>query len=440
MPHITTAMEWSRRRGIGEIMLDSFIRRRSVSGEISSVKDSFSSWSNCMAATYCKWPVIAVIVVGSLMIISVVWCIKLHDEPYFAPNQGYRAPDPMMGGGLGARPQPPQYASFEVGKNGFAVDPKSTLSDDALPPMPSWETAKKVHVLEEEKNAVELGELDPATGHKMPLMTGGASSHPPSPAVEQGSNNPYGSRPGPGGYMGAGGQSQNNLGGYGGSPNPGMANDPLMGYRGTPPPPGAAPFGYRGSPSPGPAGEQGMGYRGPPAGRGYGSPSPGPNRGPYQSTPSPGPGRGGYAGQEDTFTPMPQQFLSNDGFHDTPTTGYGQADPMYDNRPYPSQPSRSYSANSVNQGRQYSNQPYQPHESDNNYPPARGPSRGPGGPGRMISPAPANDGGFNAYSGRSPPPQDGAYGQYNTPMPMTRSPPPQEPAYPGYKPYTPATR
>ncbi|PQE27482.1 hypothetical protein CJF31_00009100 [Rutstroemia sp. NJR-2017a BVV2] len=54
MPHITTAMEWSRRRGIGETMLDSFIRRRSVSGEISSVKDSFSSWSNCMAATYCK--------------------------------------------------------------------------------------------------------------------------------------------------------------------------------------------------------------------------------------------------------------------------------------------------------------------------------------------------------------------------------------------------
>jgi hypothetical protein len=345
-----------------------------------------------------------------------------------------------MGGGLGVRPQPPQYASFEVGKNGFAVDPKSTLSDDALPPMPSWETAKKVHVLEEEKNAVELGELDPATGQKMPLMTGGASSHPPSPAVEQGNNSPYGSRPGQGGYMGVGGQSQNNLGGYGGSPNPGMANDPHMGYRGTPPLSGVAPVGYRGSPSPGPTGEQGMGYRGPSAGRGYGSPSPGPNRGPYQSTPSPGPGRGGYAGQEDTFAPIPQQFPSNDGFHETPTTGYGQADPMYDNRQYPSQPSRSYSANSTNQGRQYPNQTYQPHEPNNNYPPARGPSRGPGGPGRMMSPAPANDGGFTPYSGRSPPPHDGSYGQYNTPTPMTRSPPPQEPAYPGYKPYTPATR
>ncbi|KAM3080216.1 hypothetical protein ACMFMF_003625 [Clarireedia jacksonii] len=345
----------------------------------------------------------------------------------------------MMGGGLGVRPQPPQYASFEVGKNGFAVDPKSTLSDDALPPMPSWETAKKVHVLEEEKNAVELGELDPATGQKMPSMTGGASSHPPSPAIDQG-NNPYGSRPGQGGYMGMGGQSQNSLGGYGVSPNAGMVNDPHMGYRGTPPP-AAAPVGYRGSPSPGPAGEQGMAYRGAPAGRGYAGSSPGPNHGPYQSTPSPGPGRGGYAGQGDTFaSPMSQQFPSNDGFYETPTTSYGQAGPMYDNRPYPSQPARSYSTDPMNSGRQYSNQTYQSHESDNTYPPSRGPSRGPGGPGRMMSPAPANNGGFAAYSGRSPSPQDGAYGQYNAPAPMTRSPPPQEPTYPGYKPYIPATR
>ncbi|CCD45249.1 hypothetical protein BofuT4_uP050390.1 [Botrytis cinerea T4] len=55
MPHITTAMEWSRRRGIGEILVDSFLRKRSITGDVTSVKDSFSSWSNCMAATYCKF-------------------------------------------------------------------------------------------------------------------------------------------------------------------------------------------------------------------------------------------------------------------------------------------------------------------------------------------------------------------------------------------------
>jgi hypothetical protein len=102
--------------------------------------------------------------------------MKHLDDPYAPPaRQGYQAPAPMpmMGGGLGGKPEPPQYAQFEVGKNGLAVDPKATaLSEDALPPMPSWETAAKKHVLteEEEKNAVELGELDPATGQKVPLM------------------------------------------------------------------------------------------------------------------------------------------------------------------------------------------------------------------------------------------------------------------------------
>jgi hypothetical protein len=66
----------------------------------------------------------------------------------------------MMGGGLGGKAayEPPQFAQFDVRKTGHAI------SEDALPPMPSWDTAQKKHVLsEEEKDAVELGELDPAT-------------------------------------------------------------------------------------------------------------------------------------------------------------------------------------------------------------------------------------------------------------------------------------
>jgi hypothetical protein len=54
MPHITVAMRGSVRRGVGDIFLDSLLGRRSITGEVSSVKNTFSSWDNCMAKTYCK--------------------------------------------------------------------------------------------------------------------------------------------------------------------------------------------------------------------------------------------------------------------------------------------------------------------------------------------------------------------------------------------------
>ncbi|ESZ91624.1 hypothetical protein SBOR_7986 [Sclerotinia borealis F-4128] len=411
-----------------------------------------------------------------------------------------------MGGALPARPEPPKYAQFEVGKNGFAVDPSKTLSEDALPPMPTWDNASKVHVNDDEKHGMgmELGELDPVTGQKMPLMTGGvANSHPNSPAIGQGES-PYG-RQGQGinnGFMKAQdpyNQNQNNLVGNGrgfgsgGLPNAGMANDPLIGYRGTPPPTQLEGIGYRGAPGPASAmaiGEAGMGYRGtpPPGGRGYrGTPSPGPgmNRGPgqFRGGPSPAPSRGyGGSPRNQDFKPaMPQEFPSNGGFNDAPVSGYGQAEPIHDNRPYPSQPSRQFSNDSsrpLNPGRSYTNntdQSYQPYQSDNStnvgtYPPPRMPSRGPGpnGPNRMMSPGPQNEnyGGLQqrGFNNRSPAPQQQSmYGpgqddyDQGTQRNMTRGPPqqqetsaypgykpytpePEKPAYPGYKPYTPAPR
>lgn len=54
MPHITTAMEKSVRRGVGEAVMAK-LRRRDIVGEVSNVKDSFSSWSKCMEASYCKF-------------------------------------------------------------------------------------------------------------------------------------------------------------------------------------------------------------------------------------------------------------------------------------------------------------------------------------------------------------------------------------------------
>ncbi|RAL59721.1 hypothetical protein DID88_000353 [Monilinia fructigena] len=158
-----------------------------------------------MEATYCKWPVIAAIIIGGLILLSILSCIircaccgmsccctcfsflkccdccggscdgkkgpphkHLDDYPPPNPNQGYQAPAPMMGGALPARPEPPRYAQFEVGKNGFAVDPPKTISEDALPPMPTWENASKVHVQDEEKGEIgmELKELESSHGTK----------------------------------------------------------------------------------------------------------------------------------------------------------------------------------------------------------------------------------------------------------------------------------
>ena len=159
--------------------------------------------------------------------------MKHLDDPSYPPRQGYQAPAPMMGGGLGGKPDPPQFAQFEVGRSGLAVDPKP-LSEDALPPMPSWESASKKHIVtEEEKNAVELGDLDPTTGQKVPLMTSAASpaiGGPPSPAYDM-HGSPYGPRPGQGvggnGYIGVaasdsyGQPSAYNQNGYRGTPSPG---------------------------------------------------------------------------------------------------------------------------------------------------------------------------------------------------------------------------
>jgi len=145
-------MHRSVRRGVGDIFFDSLLGKRSITGEVSSVKNTFSSWDNCMAKTYCKWPVIAAIIIGGLIVLSVLWCIvrcaccgmsccstcfsflkccdccggccdgkknkphkHLDDNSSYPPplHQGYKAPVPMMGGALASGP--PQYAQFEVG-------------------------------------------------------------------------------------------------------------------------------------------------------------------------------------------------------------------------------------------------------------------------------------------------------------------------------------
>ncbi|KAH8586474.1 hypothetical protein B0O99DRAFT_63578 [Bisporella sp. PMI_857] len=422
MPHITTAMHRSMRRSVGDIVVDSLLGKRQIVDKVNSVKETFSSWDNCMAKTYCKWPIIAAIIVGGLIVLSVVWCIvrcaccgyscccscfsflkccdccgglcdgkknKPHkhlDDPFSshaARNLGYQAPAPMVSGGLGGGPATPQFAQFEVGKNGFAVESKPVVNEDALPPMPSWDGATKKHVLsEDEKNAVELGDLDPATGQKMPLMTGAAGpgiSGPPSPMNET-APGPYAAQPGQAvdgnGYLGVAGDAY-----------PQNQNQEGRGYRG----PGMAGQGYDGQ------------------GRGYGPPSP---QDPYANNRDP------YGGNQDPYVNHQDQF--GDNF----TGGYGRArrgqpERQYSNsdrgRAYPPNPQRQYSGDSrpSNQSRQYSDQTYQSnnYQNDNyqNEPyqqqPPRGPSRG---PGRVASPL-MNNSGFDFGGG----PQD-----YSRPAPQ----------------------
>lgn len=227
----------------------------SITNSISDVKTAFSSWDNCMQATFCKWPVIAIIAIGGLIIFSFLWCIircmccglsccceccyclkccgsccgmcdapqkrhKYLDEPYVPPHhdQAYRSQDPMFApqtfhSPVTAKPEPPQYAEFDTGKKG---------GGDELPQMPSWEGAGSKKVLvEDEQPAVELEQLKkPEAQPSVALMTGAASSHPASPIQmsPQGTNNPYGQQQDPYAMNGNGqGQGYNNYnnGGYG---------------------------------------------------------------------------------------------------------------------------------------------------------------------------------------------------------------------------------
>ncbi|KAK4132439.1 hypothetical protein BT67DRAFT_407222 [Trichocladium antarcticum] len=196
MPAVNVAMERSLRRGFLELLVASLrpaVERRDIQGQITDVKTAFSSWDNCMQVNYCKWPVIAVIIIGGLIIASIVWCIircaccglscccgcfsclkccgnccgccdpprgsrnKYLDEPYIPPHHAYKAEAPMhtgfgppvMPAAKAATPTFPQYAEFETSKK----------HEDALPQMPSWEGAEKKKVFVEEEEGVEMNAL-----------------------------------------------------------------------------------------------------------------------------------------------------------------------------------------------------------------------------------------------------------------------------------------
>ena len=157
-----------------------------------------------MAKTYCKyaprsplpppnprltsfpprWPVIIAIIVGSVITLSVIWCLArclccglscccdclsccnprrnkssryADQQPSIfhpAPYQGYQqAPNPPSY-------EPPRFAQFDVSRNG------KPANEDALPPMPSWDSASQRRVPDghDGDEDVEMGPLAPVRG------------------------------------------------------------------------------------------------------------------------------------------------------------------------------------------------------------------------------------------------------------------------------------
>ncbi|KAK8174684.1 hypothetical protein BC567DRAFT_209905 [Phyllosticta citribraziliensis] len=138
------------------------IGRRDIASTVDAAKSSFSSWDKCMAKTYCKWPVIVVIVVLQRMLSRSAKGPSPRRIPppqAFPVNQPYQAHPPMYSGPGWQQSNVPQTATFDVSKDG-------KISDDALPAMPSWDTAKETKVEVEETpspehpSAMEMDRLD----------------------------------------------------------------------------------------------------------------------------------------------------------------------------------------------------------------------------------------------------------------------------------------
>ncbi|KAH6618462.1 hypothetical protein C7974DRAFT_440680 [Boeremia exigua] len=187
-------------------------------------KLTLSSWDNCMAKDYCKWPVIVAIILGGLIAISIVTCIARciccgadssghrrmksdaqgYPQPYpqqpypqqpypqaaYAQNNPYAEarsfapppPPPQISTQYQSHPAPslaraPSNPSFNPQVNPlfarapsperpqFATfDAHKPANEDALPAMPSWDTARSVRVEVEEpvgeKGGVELDRLN----------------------------------------------------------------------------------------------------------------------------------------------------------------------------------------------------------------------------------------------------------------------------------------
>ncbi|KAI9847552.1 MAG: hypothetical protein M1838_000828 [Thelocarpon superellum] len=223
---------------------------------VENVPHTFSSWDTCMTKAYCKWPAIIGIVVGVLTLLGILFCWAYGGAGAYG---GYQ-PAPQQ-----PFYEPPQFAQFDAGGR------KPPVNEDALPPMPSWETAQKRKVLDEHAEAqedVEMNPLNPAgvaAAEARPSQPSSPQAQPQRPALQQ---VPYGS----GAYSESG---------YHQPTSPPPAHHELAAY----PNQSSASGGY---PSQAPP----TGYTSHSPGLGYAGPNPSPGGNPSQSSPP-----GGYRAQ-----------------------------------------------------------------------------------------------------------------------------------------------
>ncbi|KAG5980546.1 hypothetical protein E4U55_003922 [Claviceps digitariae] len=354
MPSVDVAMARSLRPPAWILVRDALARgvaqelsRRTIVDDtqtkITDVRTAFSSWDNCMKASFCKYaqyhpdyP--------SFLVVCLKCCgdcfgccdppgghkTKSLDEPFIPPNnqgQGYHTQAPMQTNyppplptkfqsptQASAQPQfpppepakfqppaqapmqnhfpppepakfqSPQYATFDVSKKG---------SDDALPHMPTWEESANQKVLVKED--VEMSNLPkhPPTRDQT-WQQSNPSPGPVSPMSTMSMNlagQPHGDH-----YGSSSGQMPNH------SQQSLVPNQQAMSYRqrGPGPGPGSGPglapgSGFAPGPRPGPRPGPGPGP-GPAPGSGFvPGPGPGPARGPapgsgFAPGPRPGPG------------------------------------------------------------------------------------------------------------------------------------------------------
>ncbi|KAK6432448.1 hypothetical protein LTR95_011380 [Oleoguttula sp. CCFEE 5521] len=166
------------------------LQPRDIASDAAGVKNTFSSWDSCMSKAYCKWPAIVGIIIGSLVALSLIWCLArclccgaecccgclsccnaCCPSPRGRKNAGYQHPPPQPYQSPYPQPyqspQPPMYASGAAGYRGpqtatFDAPTRGggagKYNEDALPAMPSWDTAESRRVEEE----VEMEKLSHA--------------------------------------------------------------------------------------------------------------------------------------------------------------------------------------------------------------------------------------------------------------------------------------
>ncbi|CCU76082.1 hypothetical protein BGHDH14_bghG002135000002001 [Blumeria hordei DH14] len=121
--------------------------------------------------------------------------MRYADEPAYN-SQGYKAPAPMMA----VANISPQYAQFPTASSGQAAG-RGGVNEDALPAMPSWDSASKVHVPDdaEDNNNGEVGaQQNSSAGQKTSLVAAAAPIDVSSPGYQRERDAaPFAPRPSP---------------------------------------------------------------------------------------------------------------------------------------------------------------------------------------------------------------------------------------------------